>query len=211
MKYIIFDVDGTLIDSEQMYWQSLEEVAIKNGYSVTYNNFHKAFGKTMKDSLELVRVGPELLPAWKAMLLKYNNTITLFTGIRSVLAKLFENEQIMTGIATSETLEEFQNNVATLDISQYFNALTFFSEVKRGKPSPDMIELSMQKLKTLSEQQTVGRDNCIYIGDTYSDLIAAHAANVLFGLAGWSVDKGQERLYAEADYVFESPNDICEF
>ncbi|WP_263849839.1 HAD hydrolase-like protein [Lentilactobacillus parafarraginis] len=50
MNYFIFDVDGTLIDSEQMYMLPLQKVLKKHGYDVSDAAVEKVFGITAADA-----------------------------------------------------------------------------------------------------------------------------------------------------------------
>jgi HAD superfamily hydrolase (TIGR01549 family) len=211
MQYLIFDVDGTLINSEQMYWQALSNVLTKYNYSIKFSQFHETFGKTMEDALRILEVDKNalnIMNEWKSLLPIYNSSINLFPGIIDMLHELFRSQNVMTCIATSETMTEFKNNIVPLKLDKYFDAYTLSSEVRRGKPFPDIITCSLGKLRNIKEQEKDLKDKYVYIGDAYSDLLAAKAAGISFGLAGWSVKQAERKVFQDADYFFEEPNDV---
>lgn len=211
MIYFLFDIDGTLINSEKMYWQALLDILQKYDYTVTFEEFHEVFGKTMEDALYLCGItknNEKILQEWNQILPNYKNSIDVFDGIENMLLLLSKNSETIVGVATSETPEEYKNNVYPLSIHQYFDSYTLSSEVKKPKPAPDIIFSSVNKLNALNKRRKLESKTIIYIGDTYSDLLAAHSAGVLFGLAGWSVKGNDRRKFLEADYIFEVPKDI---
>ncbi len=56
MNDYIFDVDGTLIDTEKMYLLPLHKTLRANGYNVSYDDVKKVFGITASDALKILGV-----------------------------------------------------------------------------------------------------------------------------------------------------------
>lgn len=56
MKYFIFDVDGTLIDTEKMYMLPLHKTLLENGYDFSYEDVVKLFGITSMDTVRILGV-----------------------------------------------------------------------------------------------------------------------------------------------------------
>ncbi len=201
MRNLIFDVDGTLIDSEKMYLLPLQRVLRANGYLFQYDELKRVFGITALDALKILKVtdAPKILRAWFAEIQNHKQYASVFPGIKPVLAILHRDPAIRMAIATSKVEAEFHRDITRFGLDDYFDAFVFSNEIKAGKPAPDLVLKGMEKLAANPEET-------IYIGDTVYDLQAAHAAHVAFGLAGWQTKKTAE--FATSEVNFKTPNDI---
>lgn len=197
----IFDVDGTLIDTEKMYLLPLQKTLRANGKPIAYDGLKKVFGITATDALRMLGVKDvsAVQKQWFSQIKDYQNEAKVYPGIRETLAKLHANSHQHLAIATSKIKAEFQRDVVRFGLDRYFDAFVFSNEIVHGKPAPDLILKGIEKLA--ADPATT-----IYIGDTIYDLQAAHAAHVAFGLAGWRVQKTSE--FANSDYYFAKPTDI---
>ncbi|WP_419713230.1 HAD family hydrolase [Lentilactobacillus buchneri subsp. silagei] len=173
MKYFIFDVDGTLIDTEKMYMLPLHKTLLENGYDFSYEDVVKLFGITSMDTVRILGVkNPvDIRDQWFAKIKDYTQYAHVYDGIEDVVKKLHADPTIKTAIATSKVEAEFHRDVTKFGLDQYFDAFVFSNEIKKGKPAPDMILKGIEKLDADPAAT-------IYIGDTKFDLQAAHAANV---------------------------------
>ncbi len=201
MNYYIFDVDGTLIDTEKMYMLPLLKTLRSNGYDVTYQDVEKVFGITASDALKILGVQEvtAVQKQWFGQIKNYLNEARVYDGIIETLAKLHADPNNRLAIATSKIESEFHRDVTRFGLDDYFDTFVFSNEIKHGKPAPDLILKGVEKLS--ADPQTT-----IYIGDTVYDLQAAHAAHVAFGLAGWRTAK--TGALADSDYNFKQPADI---
>lgn len=181
-KTILFDVDGTLIDTEK--------------------TIIKSFQKTLKETLNIEPAAEELfyvlgIPGTKAVQ-KYAKTpeqgqailklweqndhqmfhySKLFTGIENTLQQL-HTQGTKLGIVTSRTNQEMQVVLRNFDIGQYFDTFITASKTKLHKPNPEPILKAIETLK-IDPLET------IYIGDSIYDFQCAQNANVEFALASW--------------------------
>ena len=201
MKYFIFDVDGTLIDTEKMYMLPLHKTLLENGYDFSYEDVVKLFGITSMDTVRILGVkNPvDIRDQWFAKIKDYTQYAHVYDGIEDVVKKLHADPTIKTAIATSKVEAEFHRDVTKFGLDQYFDAFVFSNEIKKGKPAPDMILKGIEKLDADPAAT-------IYIGDTKFDLQAAHAANVQFALAGWRAKKTAD--FADTDYDLKTPADL---
>lgn len=203
MHNFIFDVDGTLIDSEKMYLLPLHKTLVENGYDIQYESLKKVFGITAVDSLKILGVKnvQKVLKEWFSKIQDYKKYATVYDGIYDTLEGLHQDKNNRLAIATSKIESEFHRDVARFGLDKYFNAYVFSNEIKHGKPAPDMVYKGIEKLHADPKQT-------IYIGDTIYDLQAAHAAKVAFGLAGWRTKKSDE--FKEAEYYLVQPSDLLD-
>lgn len=198
---MIFDVDGTLIDTEKMYMLPLQKTLNENGYDFSYADVVKVFGITSLDAVKILGVSdPEAIQKqWFAKIKDYTQYTTVYDGIEPVLKTLHDRSDVKMAIATSKQKDEFERDVTRFGLEQYFDKFVFSNEIKHGKPAPDMILKGIEKL-------AADPASTIYVGDTVYDLKAAHAANVGFALAGWRTKKTAD--FQTSDYDLKTPNEL---
>ncbi|KRM75483.1 HAD family hydrolase [Secundilactobacillus collinoides] len=203
MKTFIFDIDGTLLDTESMYMKALDKVMIDHNLPHTYEALTKTFGITSLDALKQLKVPAEQIPTilqeWADEIPNHQDEVRLYTGIEAMLKQLHATPGIDLAIMTSKQKYEFERDVTPLGLDQYFSQFVFFEDTKRGKPAPDPILLAMKRAQA-------DPDETVYIGDTQYDLQAAHAAGIKFGLVAWGAKN--QRGVSEADYVLAFPEEI---
>jgi len=200
IKCVVFDVDGTLIDTGEAIITSLQKVLeedLGQGYSKDELDF--AFGIPGAVTLERLGVNDIENSAgkWIRYLDDFRDTISVFEGINNCLMKL-KADDIKTGIVTSKTRKEFESNFIPMGLADYFDYVVCADDTARHKPHPDPI----LKLLEISGNNP---EDIVYIGDTIYDKECAEGAGVKFGLALWGA-KSVEGI--EPAYLLHSPEDI---
>ena len=200
-KHIVFDIDGTLLDTEQALLQSLHDTVMELLHEDMPESELK-FALGIPGEVTLHRLGiNDTLTAnkkWNAYLLEYKSQIRLFTGIQDMLTSL-KAERYSLGIVTSKTRNEFMTDFAeSSGLSDYFDVVVCAEDSARPKPAPDPL---------LAYLATSGIDACdaLYIGDTIYDSQCARSAEVDFGLVLWS---NADSMAIPAKYSFKKPSDI---
>ncbi len=186
-KHVLFDLDGTVFDTEYAYTSALLAVLkeVNPDTEETYESLTRFMGTTAEDTKRELKINfsdKRLSDLWFEHLDRYADSIHIFDGILPVLNHL-KNSGIHLGIITSRSKEfmEHANELASplpTVLAPYFDISVAASDVKRPKPYPDSIELYMQ-------MTGAGRDEILFIGDTMSDYECARACSVDFGLAVW--------------------------
>ncbi|MCM0598989.1 HAD family hydrolase [Periweissella fabalis] len=200
-KFIIFDVDGTLLDTEKMYMKSLQLTLANHGIEKTYAEVYKIFGLPSKEALEYFNIDDvgTIQAEWQSHYHDFWSDVALFNGITTTLANLKRNNTNL-AIVTSNTKAEFTDHIDGFDIVDYFDAFVFAGETRRMKPFPDPILAALEKLDANAEQS-------VYIGDSIHDMKAAHAAGIDFALASWSIPS-LEPFNDLQEYTLTKPSDI---
>ncbi|MDT6980010.1 HAD family hydrolase [Levilactobacillus zymae] len=180
MKSFIFDIDGTLLDTEAMYMKSLQAILHERGMERSYAELATTFGIPSKDALLRLKVPDweRVLALWGPRTQDYRSTVAVYAGVTGAL-KALKARGAQLAIMTSKRRFEYERDVVAEGLADYFSQVVVAEDVAHGKPAPDGILLAMQRLHA-DPQDTV------YVGDTLYDLAAAHAAKVQFGLAAWN-------------------------
>lgn len=203
MKNFIFDVDGTLLDTEAMYMKALDKVLRQHQIKHPYSELVQTFGITSLDALKQLKVPADLIQTilneWAQTIPEFQPLTHVYDGIEEMLLGLNQQPGVRLAIMTSKQNYEFKRDVTPLGLDQYFSQFVFFEDAKRGKPAPDPILVAIDRLKADPEET-------IYIGDTKYDLQAAHAAGIKCGLVTWQ--NGPVQKIEGADYVFAAPKEI---
>lgn len=199
---IIFDVDGTLIDTEKAVLGSLQKMLeVDEGRQVPTEDL--AFVLGIPGTRSLPQLGIKNIERanerWNAFMKDFFHTIEIFDGIRELLQNLSERDKVL-GIVTSKRQEELINDFMPFGLSDYLAHTVCADDTTKHKPHPDPL---------LKFMEISGADpkHSIYIGDTVYDYECARAAGIDFGLAVWGC-KHREGIYAE--HEFGKPQEIMD-
>ncbi len=204
---IIFDVDGTLIDTNEATIMALDRV-IKEETGQQYNNKELSVAIGIPGKVSLGKFGIEdVIGAnikWNQYLMEYYNHIKVYSGIQDLITEL-SNMGVLIGIVTSNTRYELNNllkHFMPFRLMEYVNHAVSADDTERHKPYPDPITRFLQISKTDSSR-------AIYIGDTVYDMKCAFNAKVDFGLAMWERSASMMRDI-KAKFIFNKPKEILE-
>ncbi len=197
-KNIVFDVDGTLINTEYAVLHSLQdtlkEVQNKN-YKIEELEFVLGItGETAIKQLGIANV-TETVDLWNKNLNSYKNFVCVFDGIKDLLPKLSQDYKL--GIVTSKTKAEFDEEVTPFGLNKYFGVIICADDTKKHKPNPEPL-LKYIELSNAKPEET------LYIGDSVYDMQCAKSSGVDFAFAKW----GNKRQNIKAKYVLLNPLDL---
>lgn len=202
-EHIAFDVDGTLIDTQEATILALLKV-LKEETGKDFDFEELKFVIGIPGEVSLPRLGIKNIDyvnrKWSAYLRHFTHHIKVYPGIRDMFMHL-SDLGIKTGLVTSNTryeLEELLNNFIPFKLKEYTQHIICADNTERHKPYPEPL------LKYL-EVSGVNRAKVLYIGDTIYDMRCAEAAKIDFALALWgnNSEKG-----IRAKFVFHSTDEL---
>jgi len=196
----IFDVDGTLIDTEAAVLGSLQKM-LKVDFDKNVELPDLAFVLGIPGAVSLRQLGvadiEQANDRWNFFMKDFFEKITVFNGIRDVLNSL-KLQHVVQGIVTSKTTQELRDDFSPFGLMSYLTHVVCADDTLKHKPNPEPL------FKFLDISGADPRTS-IYIGDTIYDYECAKDAGVDFGLALWGC-KDHERIPAK--YKFAKPQDI---
>lgn len=178
--HIVFDLDGTLIDTERAILPSLRDtLEVLTGRHYEEQELTFALGITGADALERLGIAdiPTALALWIEKMHGYEDAVSLFDGVAEALAAL-HGRKLALGIVTSKTREEFAHDFSRFGIGGCFQTVICAEDTPEHKPNP-------APLLKYMELSGAHREQVLYVGDSVYDSRCAHAAGVEFALALW--------------------------
>lgn len=152
---VIFDLDGTLVDS-MWIWKDIDiEYLGRFGHTLPQNLQKTIEGMSytetaayFKDTFQIPDSIEEIKQAWYEMAYqKYAHEVSLKPGVIDFLDAL-KRQGTPLGIATSNGKELAAAVIAAHRLEEYFSVIATACEVARGKPSPDIYLHVAAKLKS---------------------------------------------------------------
>lgn len=178
IKAVIFDLDGTLVDSMWM-WKDIDiEYLEKYGHSLPKDLQEIIEGMSFtetavyfKDRFGLSFTIEEIKKEWNEMALyKYTHQVPLKEGAGEFL-KFLTDSGIKLGIATSNSRELADAVIKKLDIKKYFHSIRTSCEAPKGKPAPDVYLMAASDLK-------VEPSDCLVFEDVPHGILAGKNAGM---------------------------------
>lgn len=178
IKAVIFDVDGTLVDSMWIWRQVDIEFLSRRGIELPVDLQKDIEGLSytgtaeyFKERFSLPESVEEIKEEWREMADDfYHNKIALKEGVREVL-RFFRDRGMKIGIATSNSRDLVNTMLQKHEIGEYFDGIRTSCEVPRSKPYPDVY---LQAARDLG----VEPEDCLVFEDTVAGSTAARDAGM---------------------------------
>lgn len=175
---VIFDMDGTLIDSMGIWYDidreflSKRKLEAPSGFDelIEGKSFHEV-AQLFKETFVLPETVKEITGIWYRMAYeRYAHGMRMKEGAQELLRMLRQNNKKV-GIATSNSRELTECCLRDIGILSYFNTIVTANEVVYGKPCPDIYEKAARNLG-------VEPAKCVVFEDTGAGVAAGCAAGM---------------------------------
>ncbi len=185
---IIFDMDGTLIDSSFAMTQSVNHVRATLGLAPMHKEELEYYINQPDQHLPRIFYNTqEYDPSHRAMFREHymatlSQSIALYPDVKEMLA--FMSQKAILCVATNASDYFARHMLEHLNIIEFFDGVVGANNVPEPKPNPQMIEL-------LIDNAGVIKERTLLVGDSIKDEHAADNADIAFIFAGWGYGKSE--------------------
>ncbi len=218
MRLVVFDLDGTLINSEALIIETVRESFGSLGQAIPTDDAIRAIsGITARDAMAILAPGLDearidlILNAYRSTYMQKAGLARepMFDGALAALDRLQEDPETILAVATGKGHAGAITLLERHDIIGRFHSIQTPAH-NRGKPDPQMIETAM-------ERAGIGREATVMIGDTSHDMKMARNAGVKALGVSWGYhtvpeleSAGAHRVIHQMDELVDAVNELLE-
>lgn len=200
VRVVIFDVDGTLMDTNYLHVEAWARAFFEVKNPVPRADIHRQIGKGSDLMLDELLQGESIKQQANELHSRFFGEMKdhgyPLPGAKEIIAALF-SQGIGIWLATSAKTEELEHHVQALGAKDALAGLVSSADVKNAKPAPDMFQLTLERAGSVPQESVV-------VGDTIWDIQSARGC----GLRTIAVSTGgaysrQELLEAGAIAVYK--------
>ncbi len=212
MRLILFDCDGTIVDSQQAIITGMHQAIAASGLTAPPDTtILTSVGLSLEDAIEMYL--PDSTEAQRVKLLEnYKRIATkiaaredrgevLFSGIANLLHALAAETETLMGIVTMKSRRGVHRVCKTHGFEDIFQVLKSADDGP-GKPNPQLIQDAMDEMGVKAAQS-------VMIGDTVYDMTMAVNAGVLPIGVSWGYNPVADLKKYGAKYIVETPDELA--
>ena len=178
-KAVIFDIDGTIVDSVDLHITAWQDAFRKYGKEIPYKAIRSQIGKGADQLLpvffsrEKLKVFGEELEKYRSDLFKkkYLPRVRAFPKVRELFLRI-KSDEMLISLASSAKKDELKTHKRIAQIEDLVDTETSSDDAEKSKPFPDIFQVALKKLGNMSP------GNVVVIGDTRYDAEAAARADM---------------------------------
>ncbi len=206
IKTLLFDLDGTLIDSNELIIESFLYTLGKY-FPGKYKreDVIPFIGPTLKDTFNTIDIdrSEEMLHDYREFnFTKHDDMMKEFPGVNEGLAAL-KNTGVRMGIVTSKIHYSAEKSIKLLGMDQYFDCLIGCDDVVKHKPDPEPLLKALNIIGSKPEE-------AMMIGDRHHDILAGQNTGTLTVGVGWSLQGKDYLRHYRPDYIIDELTDLVQ-
>lgn len=167
-KCVIFDLDGTMLDTEKMNIVPLQKLIKEElGKDIEYDELLKYRAYAGKKTLELLEFKDieSSYDKWVKYVNEYEDGAKLYDGFKEVIEVLDKNG-ILLGIASSKMKNQYEIDFFKTGLQGYMKSVVLAEDTENHKPHPEPLLKAVELLN-------ISPKDAIYVGDTIADYKAS--------------------------------------
>ena len=206
IRTVLFDLDGTLIDSVRLILDSYHHTLSAHGLPPrTDEEWLRGVGTPLRVQFAEWQHDPATLEAMIATYREYNlkhhdSMVTVYPGVVDAL-RAIRQAGVATGLVTSKNRQGALRGLALVKLEAMMDVLVCADEVTNPKPHPEPVEKALALLQ--ADPATT-----VYVGDSIHDMRSGRAAGVRTAAALWGPFGRSHLEGAEPDFWLERPKDL---
>jgi HAD superfamily hydrolase (TIGR01509 family) len=205
----LFDVDGTLVDSNYLHVSAWSEALAQTGHEVPMAAIHRVMGMGSDELLDALlpadrdrEADGAISAAHSALYATYRNRLRPLAGAAELL-RACKSAGFQVVLVTSAEPAELARLRDTLDGDDAIDEVVSGADAESTKPAPDLVQVALDRIG-------VGPGQAVFVGDTVWDVQACQRAGVrCIGVRSGGVC-GNDLLDAGAVAVYADPSDLLE-
>ena len=201
--YVIFDMDGTLVDTFELIADSYDfAVGTLPNKQLSGRRVSSTQGRTLEEALaEWVPLSdvPQAFERFHNYF-ERNFNASAFPGIRALLVGL-RRRGVELAIFTGQTRKATQITLQNTELVSFFSKIVTADDVTEPKPSPEGLKLVLEGIRA-------DPDRAVYVGDDPDDINASRRAGVKTAAALWGSIRREELLALQPDFTFGQPTQV---
>jgi pyrophosphatase PpaX len=206
IRTVLFDLDGTLIDTNELIVQSFLHT-LNHFFPDQYKRedvldfmgppLDESFQQVLPDKVE------EMIQVYRDHNLYHHDSFVVpFEGVKETIHKL-KDQGIKVGIVTTKIKSTAVRGLVVTELQEYFDVVIGYDDVTHAKPHPEPIIKGLEALDAKASE-------ALMVGDNYHDILAGQNAGVKTAGVAWSI-KGKEALAKyKPDYMLEKISDLLD-
>lgn len=213
-KAILFDCDGTLIDTTDLVihaWQAMGRKLLGGGL-LQKSDVIKYFGRTLEEATVILAkergISDYDLDYLHDVYWDYQNNhheeiAGFYPGLKEALTEL-KARGIKLGVVTSGTSAGVLKELSENDAEGIFDAVVGCEDVTKPKPDPEPVLICCSRLG-------VDPSDALMVGDSRNDIASGNLAGCMTALVSWYECPMDNLLdYEKADFMLEKSEDLLE-
>ena len=203
---LLFDFDGTLLDTNELIIQTFQHVLDKYFPGVYGRDEILPFlGPTLDDTFNSINLeqAEEMIGEYRAWnFAMHDELASEFDGVSKTL-RLLKDEGLKMAIVSTKRRDMVMKGLDLLDADGVFDVIIGIDDVTNAKPDPEPVLLALERLGA-------GKEEALMIGDNYHDIIGGQNAGVRTAGVAWT-SKGEEYLKTfNPDYMLQHISDLLQ-
>jgi len=208
IRTVLFDLDGTILDTNELIFQSFEYVWERKAWpTITRERLTPYMGGKLHDmfretaGVETDEDIAELISLYREYNWAHHDELVRgFPNVREVLAELRAGGVRM-GVVTTKIRKTSEMGLALCGLSEFFETLVTIEDVANAKPHPEPVRKALAAMGADAE-------STLMVGDSAADLLSARAAGVRSVAVGWSIKRKEDLMRCEPDYWIDDIREL---
>jgi beta-phosphoglucomutase len=211
LKAILFDLDGTLIDSERFYFECWNEILAEVGAQLTFDDWLNNYAGFPMPANAQKLIDKYGINESLASLVKRRENLTIerfkTTDVQLMpyvveILDFFKGKGLTMAIVTSSVRKDVETIFERNGLGHYFKLIITRTEITNSKPHPECYNMCCELLG-------IAKDECIVFEDTINGLTAAKAANLVCYAV--QSNPAEHHKLAIADKIFLDFKEVMEY